>query len=551
MPAKSTDEVFDYVIVGAGSAGCTLANRLSEKPGVSICLIEAGGSDRSPLVHVPMGLVGLFRHPRLNWRFQSQAQPKAGGRMIYLPSGKLIGGSSSINGMVYMRGHPGDYDEWSDLGNAGWSYGEVMPYFLRAENNLAWTASPFHGNAGPLCVIDPTSYNPLCDVFIAAAESLQYRRCEDFNAEDMEGFGIRQLTVKNGRRHSAATAYLKPALNRGALTVLKDALVDRVEIVDGRANAVTYVRGAEPSTVRARIEVILCAGTYCSPAILQRSGIGDAQWLTSLGIPVRHHAPGVGQNFQDHAAITAQYRTRSAVPYGISLKSLPGMALHGLNYLFRRRGMLAGNGLEGAGFIKTSPQLTRPDIQFTFISGSQGRIGLGHGYGITAVLLRPKSRGTVLIASSDPHAAPLIDPHFFDDECDLDTLRRGLQAGRRILGSPAFDPLCGWEITPGKAVTEAQELNDYIRNNSATAFHPAGTCQMGRGRHGVVDDKLRVHGVGALRVVDASIMPTVIGGNTNAPAIMIAEKAADMILGKPPLPAFDPRAAPPHRAKAA
>lgn len=551
MPSLNDEEVFDYIIVGAGSAGCALANRLSEKSGVSVCLVEAGGSDSNPLVHIPMGLLGLFRHSRLNWRFESQPQANAGGRRIYLPSGKLIGGSSSINGMVYMRGDPGDYDEWSDAGNPGWSYGEVMPYFLRSENNEAWPASPFHGNAGPLNVMDPTSCNPICETFIEAAQSLQYSRCDDFNAASMEGFGIRQLTVKDGRRQSAAVAYLKPALARDNLTVKKDALVDRVEIRDGRATGITYLQGGQRRTVNARAEVILSAGAYCSPTVLMRSGIGDARLIKDWGIPVISHLPGVGQNFQDHAAITVQHKTKSTVPYGISVRSLPGMALHVLNYVFRRRGMLAGNGLEGAGFIKTMPGLDRPDIQFTLISGSQGRIGLGHGYGITAVLLRPKSRGTVCLASADPRDPPLIDPHFFQDGRDLDSLRLGLEAGRRILQSGAFDSVRGWETAPGSGVTSIEDLNLYIRKNSATAFHPAGTCQMGRGDQAVVDEKLRVRGVGRLRVVDASIMPTVIGGNTNAPAMMIAEKASDMILGKSPLPAFDPRSFPLPSAKVA
>lgn len=531
---------FDYVIAGAGSAGCVLANRLSADPRISVCLIEAGPADRSPLIHVPIGMASLYNHAKLNWRYQTVPQKLANDRVVYTPRGKVLGGSSAINGMVYMRGHPHDYDDWAAAGNEGWAFEDVLHYFLKSENNEVWRDSPLHGTGGPLNVCELRTRNSVADRFIEAGRMLGFPACDDFNGLSPEGVGYRQVTQRNGRRESAATAFLAPVRRRPNLCVVTNAHVDSIELDGLRAVGVRYVSDGEHRVVRARAEVVLSGGAVGSPLVLQRSGIGDADYLASRDIPVVAHLPGVGQNLQDHPAVSLSYATSSTEPYGISVKVLPRLAWGVLQYLFFRRGLLSSNVLEAAGYIRTESSIERPDIQFSFMSARRGgssrkgspstQFGYGHGYGATAILLRPKSKGSVRVAARDANVPPQIDGAFFSDGRDLDVLLRGLKLGRRLLNAQPFERYKARELLPGSELQSDDALREFIRANSGTAFHPVGTCAMGRSSDSVVSPELRVHGIDRLRVVDASVMPSIVGGNTNAPTIMIAEKASDMIL---------------------
>ena len=538
-------DAYDFVVVGAGSAGCVLANRLSEDPANRVCLLEAGPVDRSHLISIPLAVVRLIVEPTYNWLYSSVPQPHANGRRIPIPRGKVLGGSSSINGMVYTRGHPHDYDDWAKMGNAGWSFREVLPYFRRSEDNLVWRASLYHGTEGPMQVVNLDSYNGLCEVLFQAAESLGYKRIDDFCAATHEGFSLRQASIRRGRRESSATAFLKPIRERQNLTVVTGAHAARVLTEGRRAVGVEFECEGAMRTVKARREVVLAAGTVGSPALLNLSGIGAGADLQRLGIPVVLDRPEVGRNFQEHVTAPVRYRSPSTVPYGISATTLPWLAWSIPQYFLFHRGLLANNILHAGGFIKTDPSLDRPDVQLILTPAYRNEkqkigfahLGLGHGYGLVAIVLRPKSRGEVRLESADFRAAPLIDPRFFSDNDDLELLVRALKISRKILNAPAFDRYRGPEIMPGSDVQTDEAWKEYARNYVVTVFHCAGTCRMGTDDNAVVDSQLRVKGIEGLRVVDASIMPTVIGGNTHAPVVMIAEKASDMILGKAPLPA--------------
>ena len=529
------NQVFDYVIVGAGSAGCALANRLSEQAGVSVCLIEAGPKDGNPLLHIPAAIFTLMRHKTLNWRHSTVPQERMGGASVYVPRGRTLGGSSSINGMVYIRGHREDYDEWAEAGLTGWGWDDVLPYFLKSERNESFGDPALHGQAGPLNVTFIDRPNPLGDVLVEAAESLQYRRNDDFNGIEQEGFGVHQVTQRNGRRCSAAVAYLSPARDRPNLKVLTGQQVARVNLDGRRAVGIELIDSGKSHTIGARHEVILSAGAIASPQILMLSGIGGGDALSSLGIPVAHALPAVGKNLQDHISARLEFESPSLTPYGLSFRSMPRMAWSVVEYALARRGFWASNLVESGGFVRTDPGESRPDIQLALVPGQRGKdgrlFGWGHGFSIGAVLLRPESRGEVALKTADPADRPLIDPKFFSVPGDLEGLVRGFKEARRLMYTAPFEAYRGRETMPGPEIEDDQAVTDWVRANASTIFHPVGTCRMGSDEASVVDPELRVRGIDGLRVVDASVMPTICGGNTNAPTIMIAEKAADLIRG--------------------
>ncbi|HEX8711329.1 MAG TPA: GMC family oxidoreductase N-terminal domain-containing protein, partial [Terracidiphilus sp.] len=454
--------------------------------------------------------------------------------------GRVLGGTSSINGMVYIRGNPRDYDDWAAAGNRGWSYQEVLPYFVRSENNEAFNGSPYHGKGGPMNVLSIKRPNPLNAAFWDAMQSLQFRRNDDFNGADTEGYGPRQGTIKNGRRESATTAFLKPAIDRPNLSVVTSSLVTRVVVENRRATGVDIQRDGETKHIVARREVILSAGTFGSPQILLLSGIGDGAALQALGIPVQHDLPGVGANYHDHVASAVLMRTSNSTSYGISLKALPRGAWNVFEYLLARKGPFASNVFESHAFVKSESGLDRPDLQIVFQPARRNQstfpLPLGHGYNISVVLLYPKSRGRITLSTPDPHAAPIMDPNILGEPEDFNPLVRGLKLARRILAARAFAPYNGAEFLPGAKVESDEEFKGYLRDTTATVFHPAGSCRMGVDDAAVVTPELKVRGVDGLRVADASVFPRLMGGNTNAPVVMVAEKAADMILGRTPPP---------------
>ena len=529
--AAAAERSFDFVVVGAGAAGCVLANRLTENGRYTVALVEAGGADRNPMIHVPAAVGGLIGHPRLDWGYATIPQTGAAGRRIVLPRGRVLGGCTSTNGMVYFRGHPLDYDEWRDLGCVGWGYDDVLPYFVRSEDNEAF-GGPAHGTGGPLRVSSYRKINPLTRRFVEAAADCGYRSIADFNEGNPEGFGVRQATIRNGRRVSSATAYLAPARHRASLSILTGALADRLLFDGNRACGVQLRRDGRPESVTARCAVILSAGSFGSPALLERSGIGDGESLAELGIGVRQHLPEVGRNLQDHVVAPVQMRTRSAEPYVVDWRVLPRLIANAADYLINRNGPLASNVFEATGFVRTSLAQERPDIQLIFMPmhRAPGPLPRHRGFGILVGLLRPESRGTVHIASADPGAAPQIDPQFLSASADLGPLVEGVRIARSLLEAPAFADLAAEECLPGPQLTSSNAIAAAIRETCVTVHHPVGTCRMGADAETVTDCRLRVRGVDGLRIADASIMPRLIGGNTAAPVYMIAEKASQMIL---------------------
>jgi len=531
-------ETFDYVVVGGGTAGAALAARLSEPPGRTVCLIEAGGKDSHPFIHIPAAVAAAINTRKINWRFETVPQPGMNGRRIPVPRGRVLGGCGAINGMVYFRGHPTDYDDWADQGATGWSYAEVLPYFTRSENNEDYPASVFHGRGGPLNVKLIERPNALNLSFMEALGSMQFRECPDFNGPDPEGYGFRQGMIRAGRRESTVRGMLLPAMRRGQVKVLTDAYATRV-LLDGRR--ATGIRLADGRTVGARAEVVLCCGTVQTPQLLMLSGIGPGDHLKEMGIEVTLDQPGVGSNYHDHVASPVHVESDVPVSYGLSWRALPRGIYNLLEYVVARKGPLAGNVFESVAFLRTSPELARPDVQFVFQPARRltTRIPfpIGHGYAISPVALYPKSRGTVRLAGPDPASPPLIDPKLLTAPGDIDPLVRALKIARQALASPAFARYEGREVAPGPEVQDDAELDDYIRSTGYTVHHPVGTCRMGSDDRAVVDPMLRFNGIEGLRVADASVFPSIIGGNTNAPVVMVAERAADFILGKPPLPA--------------
>ncbi|MEM7024377.1 MAG: choline dehydrogenase [Pseudomonadota bacterium] len=521
----------DYVVVGGGSAGCVLAHRLSEDPGVQVTLIEAGGWDSNPLIRMPAGFLGLMRTGFVNWRYNSDPQENLGGRVLYAPRGKVLGGSSSINGMVYARGDASDYDHWAQLGNRGWSYDECLPLFAKAET---YERGPLEGrgSSGPLRTSRKGVESPLAKAFLAAGEQLGHPYNDDFNMGDQEGFGPVDSTISDSRRWSTATGYLHPIKDRPNLTILTKALATRILIENGRAVGVEVVRGGNPSVVRAEREVILSGGAINSPQLLQLSGIGDGDHLRGLGISVTHELPGVGQNLQDHPAASLKQTLLQPISLLPQTKPLRA-ALATARYVLTGQGPGAHHGLEAMAFLKTRPEVICPDLQYFFIHimyENNGRTIIDqHGFMLYFTLQRPESRGSIMIKSADPNDAPAIDLNYFDRPIDLETMREGIRMGREIVAQTAFDELRGEEYGPGAAATTDEAIDDYIRRTVVSNYHLSGTCKMGADEHAVVDERLRVRGLAGLRVIDASIMPTVVSGNTNAPTIMIAEKGSEMI----------------------
>lgn len=529
---------FDYIILGAGTAGTVLANRLSEDPNISVCLVEAGPKGNTPLIKIPSFVGTLMFHKTYGWGLKTVPQQGLKGRQLPIPRGKVLGGSSSTNGMAYFRGHPLDFDEWADMGCPGWSFAGVLPYFKRSENNVDYRNSPWHGTEGEMHISHVRKYSPMIKPFLAATESLGYPRCKDFNGvKDPIGFDVRQNAIYKGRRESGVTAFLKPVRKRKNLVVYTKALVEKVVIENRKATAVDVNIDHFPKRLHARREVILSGGAYGSPVILQHSGIGPAEELKALGIDPVLDLPAVGQNLHDHPSSVVHNLTDSSEPYGISWRRLPYNALSVFQYLLARSGQLAGNLFEITGFLRTDESLDRPDLQFVFMPANRPTpafpFPIGHGFGINSILLRPKSRGSVKLASNDPQTLPLIDTNFLGEEEDVEPLLKGIRIARNIIGTEQMARYHGQETMPGPQIDNDDELRDYIRSFATPVHHPGGTCRMGNDDRAVVDPELRLKGIEGLRVVDASIFPRVVSGNTNAPVVMVAEKAADMILGKP------------------
>lgn len=527
--------MYDFIIVGAGSAGCVLANRLSSDPSITVCLIEAGPKDSSPVVHVPLGIIGMMHSKKMNWRYYTDQEPNLKSRKLFWPRGKTLGGSSSSNAMCYIRGHASDYDEWASLGNQGWSYDEVLPYFRKSETQERG-GDDYHGADGPLYVSDLRINNPLSDAFINAAKQAGHQISTDFNGKEQEGVGYYQVTQKNGQRCSSAVGYLRPAEQRPNLTVITEATTTKVLIKEGKALGIEYLKAGERQQITARREVILSGGAINTPQLLMLSGIGDRQELEGHGIEVKHHLPGVGKNLQDHLDVLVVTRERTFHSVGFSPVALTRSIKGIFDYLLFRKGNFTTNIAEAGGFAKTSPELDKPDVQFHFSPCYLDNHGLNlwqtvkHGYSLHACNLRPKSRGSLGLVSDDPLEPPRITANYLSHPEDMEVMLKAIKLSRQILKQSSFNHYRGKEVFPGKEVQSDEQLAEFIRQKAESIYHPVGTCKMGHDTQAVVDDRLRVHGVQGLRVVDASIMPTLVGGNTNAPTIMIGEKAADMIL---------------------
>jgi choline dehydrogenase len=530
--------MFDYVVVGGGSAGCVLAARLSEDRDVSVCLLEAGPADTHPLIHVPMGLLWMMRSKVLNWRFHTQPEPHLDGRRLFWPRGRTLGGSGSSNAMLYTRGHASDYDAWAALGNAGWSFDDLLPYFKRAENHEPGP-DEFHGTGGPMNVARQRSPNVLTDTFVRAGVQIGIPFNADFNGSEQEGIGLYQVTQKNGRRWSQARGYLAPAMKRPNLTVITGAHATRVLFEGRRAVGVAYVRQGRHAEVRASREVVLSAGAIQSPQLLMLSGVGDANALRAVGIEVIRDLPGVGKNLQDHLDVLVVHTCTRPVSSGLTWRNFARGAIELARYVTRGVGMLTMVGAEGGGFVKSTPGEPLPDVQFHFNPlrlsnhGLDLRFLFGDGYSLHVCNLRPKSRGEIRLSSADPLARPEIHANYLSDP-EGDDLRRmvdGVKLARRVLAAPAFDPYRGVELRPEPRCDTDDAIRAFVRRHAGTIYHPVGTCRMGADPLAVVDAELRVHGVQGLRVVDASVMPLLVGGNTNAPTVMIAEKASDLIKG--------------------
>ncbi len=542
MTDHDFDTTVDYVIVGAGSAGCVLADRLSAEEGNQVLVLEFGGKDNSIYVQMPTAFSIPLNKPRFDWEYYTEPEPGLAGRSIHQARGKVLGGSSSINGMAYVRGCAGDFEEWVEHGADGWGYADVVPYFKRAEDYI-FGEDQYRGVGGPLGVSNGNNMqNPLYRAFIEAGKQAGYGETADYNGYRQEGFCRMDMTVRNGVRSSTANCYLKPAMKRDNLRVEMHALTRRV-IMDGKqAVGVEYVQNGKTYRVKARREVILSASAFNSPKLLMLSGIGPAEHLREHGIEVVHDLPGVGQNLQDHLEVWVQYSCTQKITLNGWLNPL-AQAWIGLRWLLFKRGLGASNHFESNGYIRSRAGRASPDLQYHFLAGAIAYDGSsaaeGHGFQAHLGANKPQSRGWVRLKSADPSAAPEMKFNYLQTEADKQAYRNGIRLTREIFAQPAFDPYRGDELAPGKDVQTDDEIDDYVARESETAYHPCGTCRMGTGPDAVVDPECRVYGVSNLRVVDSSIMPTVTNGNINAPTIMIGEKGADHILGRGLLPPSD------------
>jgi choline dehydrogenase len=525
---KSTD----YIIVGAGSAGCVLANRLSADEGVRVTLVEAGGWDRNLFIQMPSGFLRLMQSGVVDWGYYSQPQKYLSNRVLYLPRGKVIGGSSSVNGMIYIRGDAADFDQWAQFGNRGWSYSDCLPFFMRSEGFVG-NAQVGRGTSGPLRTFRHGVQHPLSKAFVAAGQEMGLPYNDHFNYGEQLGVGPSDSTMFENRRWSAAAAYLHPVKSRSNLTVITSALASRVLIEKGRAIGIVYLKDGVSHIIHADREVILSGGAVNSPQLLQLSGIGDADQLRPLGIAVTADVKGVGRNLQDHPAVTLKQlclQPISLLPHTKPLNAAFAIA----RYLLTRRGPAAYHGGEAQAFVKTRPDVAAPDLQYFMTSilyKNNGRTIINrHGFMLYFTLQRPGSRGSVLIRSADPSDPPLIDVNYFQHPGDIQVMREGIKIGRELFAQKAFDAYRGEELEPGPAARSDADIEAYIRSEVTSNYHLSGTCKMGHDTAAVVDDRLRVVGIERLRVIDASIMPTIVSGNTNAPTIMIAEKGAQMII---------------------
>lgn len=522
---------FDYIVIGAGAAGCAVASRLSQDPSISVCLLEAGGPDTHPLVHMPAGVAAMVPTSINNWQYQTVPQPGLNGRVGYQPRGKTLGGSSSINAMAYHRGHPEDFNRWAALGNPGWSYQEVLPFFKRAEHNEHFK-DELHGQHGPLNVRFHSSPNPFGETFVEAGLQAGYPACPDQNGANMEGFGRVQVMQKDGQRCSAAKAYLTPNRHRANLRIETHAHATRIIFEGKRAVGIEFVQKGVKRSLRARHELILSSGAFNSPQLLLLSGVGPAGDLLKLDIPVVHELPGVGQNLVDHIDYVHSYRVKSRKLIGLSLAGIWDMAKAVMGYWRHRTGPLTTNFAEACAFVKTRSPLPQADIELALtvaMFADHGRaLYRGHGLSVHACLLHPKSVGQLKLASADPMEPPLIDPAFLTHPDDIKTLIEGYRVIEKVMGTKAFKAFNPRSVIETPMTTDA-EIEQVLRNRSDTLYHPVGTCKMGSDDMAVVDARLKVHGLEGLRVVDASIMPTIIGCSTTAATIMIGEKAADFI----------------------
>ncbi|MCB1497941.1 MAG: choline dehydrogenase [Bauldia sp.] len=534
-------ETYDHIVIGAGSAGCVVANRLSADPDRKVLLLEAGGKDSHPLVRLPM-LMGKLMHSGIyNWAYHTEPEPEFDDREVYWPRGKALGGSSTINGMIYVRGNRADYDRWAQMGNPGWSYAEVLPYFRKSESHVE-RADDFHGSDGPLTVCRARGDSPLFDRFIEAGVEAGYARNDDFNGAVQEGFGRYDFTIRDGKRWSTSRAFLRPAMKRPNLTVATHALTRRIVIDKGRAVGVEYERGGETIVARASREIVLSAGAVNAPQVLMLSGIGDRDELREHGIETVHHLPGVGKNLQDHVDVCLIYEvTRPVTLYSeLRVDRLTRAVIEGTLF---GRGIATTFPYEGGAFVRSRPGLEAPDIQAHFMPAlektanlhwpklfDRARVEDNHGVTIRVGPVNPESRGRITLRSADPRDPPRIFANYLATQFDKDTTIAGVRIIREVMAQPAFADILGAEIAPGADRASDEDLAEWLKQAGGTTLHPVGTCKMGNDDNAVVDAELRVHGIAGLRVADASIMPVIASGNTNAPTIMIGEKAADMVL---------------------